>query len=864
MPDFPLLVFPRATDEPRRNLHGGAPKLIRPTAEQQKERLNAKFERIANSFIDLRQNQEGIEPEQVIVFEVTGESINNLARAASQIPNLEWLAEAEIEDIDPTAGFMIEDRADEKLKCRLYALMTNQRAMADLISEWNAWLENPGNRAKRFRGPFKDLFINLIDLRRWDFRDRLAEANVVEYWQERIDGSSETIKFEIEFWFRSSPQLRERAYRELESLIASAGGQCLHQTVVPEILYHGVLAELPSQKIKEFLEEVGRNSAPALFRCEEVMLFRPEAQASFPLIFEESEAVQVDPLQNANQLVEGEPLIALLDGVPLARHKFLNGHLIIDDPDDAQSKYSLEQMQHGTSMAGLIVNGDLSNPTRPLKRPIYVRPILQPETDFSGNLNERTPDNRLLIDLIHSAIRRMKIGEGDTPTAPTVHIVNLSFGNSYQPFDRNISPLGKLLDWLSWNYNLLFIVSTGNQKQSIKLDSARFDLNDTRQRMEATLNAIWDDQRKRRLFSPSESVNSLTIGALHRDSSSVPPIAHRVDLLNNSLLPSPISTICNGFKRAVKPDILFPGGRQLYQKIMTGGVVDTYEISRSNLGPGQKVCTSSRFPLVLNNTIYTCGTSNATALASRAAGILTEELDNLRTEPGGERLELEFLPVIIKSLLVHGASWGEASQILDTVFSGLGLSWHHMERLKSRFLGFGEANLEKSMQCADNRVTIIGWDSIGEGQGHVYKVPLPPSLSGSTEKRRLTFSLAWLSPINPKHAEYKRAGLWFDLTAQQKEKLGIGERSDLDQNSSKRGAIQHQIFEGELARPIIDGDHIEFTVNCREVAGSLEERVPYAITVSLEVAAPTTVEVYQEVKERIRPPVSISPSPAPN
>ena len=45
--------------------------------------------------------------------------------------------------------------------------------------------------------------------------------------------------------------------------------------------------------------------------------------------------------------------------------------------------------------------------------------------------------------------------EGDEPAvAPSVRIINVSIGNRSQPFDREVSPLARLLDWLSWKYKL--------------------------------------------------------------------------------------------------------------------------------------------------------------------------------------------------------------------------------------------------------------------------------------------------------------------------------------------------------------------------------------------------------------------------
>src|SRR4029077_1566752 len=129
-----------------------------------------------------------------------------------------------------------------------------------------------------------------------------------------------------------------------------------------------------------------------------------------------------------------DPVVALLDGHPLPRHERLDGWLRIDDPDGLAEKYQPSEQEHGTAMASLIAHGDLNEPGEALERPLYVRPVLVPEKDFGGNVQERTPDDVLLVDLFRRAIVRMR-GQGqDAGAAPNVRIVNLSFGNSFQPF----------------------------------------------------------------------------------------------------------------------------------------------------------------------------------------------------------------------------------------------------------------------------------------------------------------------------------------------------------------------------------------------------------------------------------------------
>ena len=69
-----------------------------------------------------------------------------------------------------------------------------------------------------------------------------------------------------------------------------------------------------------------------------------------------------------------------------------------------------------------------------------------------------------------------------------------------------------------------------------------------------------DAQVERRPLSPAEAVNVVTVGAVHADEAPLPVPAIALTSLACARLPSPLSTVASGFNRAVKPEILFPGG----------------------------------------------------------------------------------------------------------------------------------------------------------------------------------------------------------------------------------------------------------------------------------------------------------------
>ncbi len=855
----PLLVFPQPTAADREKRTPSRNTLQFPASSAQAGRVGPQF-KVLQKALDIRKaalraSASGAQPEQVLVIETIG-SVQNFITAVKHIPGLEWLGEWELEEIAPKFGFKDSKKPEKPLKGQLFLVMTDQVALKQIQSLFEQWKKDPEKAFPRGLAQLKHAFKQLHNIRPWNSWDRLRETGLLEDWEERQKEGQEMLPFEAELWFRKDASIRQQSVNDLRAAIEELNGEFIQESIISEIAYHGILATIPIEHAKKIaaMKEV------RLLQCDGVMHLHPVGQCSILLPDDntpESELPTSEPDETpAPHFSHPEPIIALFDGLPLAHHHRLANRLIVDDPDAFEDNYPASARAHGTAMASLICHGDLAANLPPLTRPIYTRPILQAVQTTDGRSWERMPEHRLTVDLMHCAVRRLFESEGDEPpAAPSVRIINLSVGDPSRMFDRAMSSWARLLDWLSWKYNVLFLVSAGNHGHDIELNVARQDLASLSEteREQEIIKALAADSRHRRLIAPSESINAITVGALHSDAS-VPTNPTLIDPLTQTDLPATYNAQGLGYRRSIKPDILLPGGRQfLREKLGNTHTQATLQGNQFTNPPGQEVASPGKSGN-LSATCYTRGTSNATALATRAAAQIHDTLESLRTQPENALPE-EYDALLIKTLLVHGASWGDAYPIFQSALK----TKDNAQSLKlhiSRFLGYGQADVEQAVVCTAQRATILGVGELQNGEGHIFRFPLPPCLSAVTHKRRLTITLAYLPPTNGAHQNYRLAHLWFKPNNQL-----APDRQEADHHAVQRGTVQHEILEGHRAADYQDGDCFAIKVNCREDAGKLQVPVRYAIAVTLEVAEGLRLPIYEEIQDRLRVSVPIPVQP---
>lgn len=177
----------------------------------------------------------------------------------------------------------------------------------------------------------------------------------------------------------------------------------------------------------------------------------------------------------------------------------------------------------------------------------------------------------------------------------------------------------------------------------------------------------------------------------------------------------------------------------------------------------------------------------------------------------------------------------------------------NFKKIVSRYIGYGILDTDRVLECTAQRATAIGYGKIKKDEKHNFRFPLPPSLSGSNEMRRLVITLAWFSPINANSRKFRKANLSF---LPPKDDIGV-ERKNADWQQVKNGTVQHEILEGKKSISYQDGDALVVSVVCREDAGNLDESVNYGLAVTLEVAEEVGLPIYEEIKDRISVPVAL-------
>ena len=858
MPDrLPLLIFPQHRSVRPPQAKGFPPsRQPLPGHARQVERLHPKIQDINSEFQRFKgtidSTMMGGEPEWVLVLELA-DKIDNLERAVNAA-GWEWLGEWDV-DIEPDDDFPAQGKKAMRDGC-LFVSMVNQQGMSKILSLWEIWKRE--QKFPRGETPLRDVFDCLKDIRRWGAQETLVETGMKEYFENLSD--EDIAYFQIESFCHKSIAKRKSTENAIRNFLDREDGETIGDFLyMPEIAFHAVKACMSVERIKVLLDNAGEQSESIhLFLYPGIMYFRRTGQSIVS-----NEECDGEEAEYPQTKTEQPPIAAVLDGVPNLQHKALKNCIDFDDPFDLEGKYQPGERVHGTAIASLLIHGDRSNATMsPIRSKVHHVAVMEPNDSarLIGEKIEHFPKDCFYEDRIERAVRRIFENDGEVDArAPTVKIINLSLGDEFRPFIHTLSPWAKLLDWLSWKYRVLFCVSAGNYVDSYDfgIPSSEYKLKSDEEKTKLLIKAIHENLSTRRILAPAESINALTIGALHQDESGNGAYLERkVDILPNNHLASPVSRFGHGFRRSIKPEIYFPGGRQLYDE-PNSATGSEFKIWRTVSRPGLKVAHDSKQEGVVSSEGFDRGTSYATVLATRAGVQIHEMLSQLHDENENQIPE-KLMAVLIKTLLVHGSVQNrESKEDLEHLKSTS--NSRTFKTVLARYLGYGAVDVERVLGCAEQRGTVVGFGEITTEKIHEYRFPIPNEFGDRKDFRRMVVTLAWFSPVNTRHRYIREAKLeikpdtkWGDTPL----KL---DRTDGDHNQVKRGTVQHEVLEGQNALAAFQQyEEIVLQIHCKKDATeNLEERIPYGLAVTLEAAEVSQIPVYEKIRERLSVPIEV-------
>lgn len=830
---------PRAQVEPR---VGRKPNIQKPkgfSVEQQTERFGPKFDRLRDTLardpqgLSLRADPGSLAPERMLVFELRG-SVEAFASAVAKVPGLEFIDEESLTgdetDTDPIAYLLVPDMA----------------ALRQIESLWRQW--NAGSQLARGFAAWRDVFTLLRDLRPWGPEDRVDKRDAATLERE-IEGrdARELLRLEVEVVFRASDEAAQLAEAGIAAEIARARGTLVSRARLKEIGYHAMLVDLPVSEVQAIIDHRGVSTV------ENVMHIRPQS------ISTTIETGDTEPLSDTPDVgTLGRPILALFDGVPVGNHPLLAQHVSVDDLFGLESVTAVADRKHGTAMASLIVHGDRNRRELPLPRKIHVLPVLTAEAGH----DETFRSDRLIVDIIYQAVRSMR--EGADASAPEVLIVNLSVGNPRQPFHRPLSAWAKLLDRLAYQYGILFVVSAGNVPDAFDVKDfgtrTAFEDADPGSRAQAVLGAVGTLMAQRRLISPAETVNGVTVGAHSHDDI---PSTHReapqatVEAYSGIAMANPSSALGPGYGGATKPDILMPGSRERLSVLGNMGGVLKVRPATPSRASGLRVAAPPK-GFDEHFEYFTSGTSAAAALASRTCHQIH---DALEAAYGDSFLSLSHRrrAVLVKALLAHTARWPKVAASMIRQILGPTDGKHHVRQKDNirRVLGYGIVDAESATACAGDRATFWATGEIAENQVVQVPIPVPIAMASKSLPHSLSATAAWFTPTKPGNRRYRAVRLKL-LKPDALGSLGLEESfpDQPDHNQVNRGTLYHQQWVGAKAAAIPDNLEIALRLQREpDQAGMVvDDPVPFAVAVTL--AMPGVIEIYEQVRQRLEIPVS--------
>jgi hypothetical protein len=456
---------------------------------------------------------------------------------------------------------------------------------------------------------------------------------------------------------------------------------------------------------------------------------------NFPYIFDVSEPDEFIELIQRDVVLEGEessfelespdinaPKVCVIDSGIQERHSLLRAAI---DSNNSRSWVPSQENQtadyvqnggHGTRVAGAVLY--------PIKVPRSGKQKaicwLQNARVLDANckLSEQLFPPNLLGEIVE--IYHKNVG---------TKIFNHSITGSVPCRTQYMSAWASVIDQLTWQNDILFIVAAGNLPLNQRINPTRLSVQE-----HLIANRLYPDyllEDSCRIANPAQSFQALTIGSVAHTS------YHDSSLTSMAQKDRPSAFSCSGFGiwDSIKPEVVEYGGDFVKDSGQPPSL--TYP---KNVCPELVRSTMNGGPAVASDQV---GTSFATPKVSHIAACLAAAFPDQSC-------------LLYRALIVQSARWPEWTKE-DNIDQSQVL----------RLIGYGIPDLNRAIGNAPNRITLItqGEKIIKARQAHVYQIILPEKLRSPGEELEFLLEVTLSYKAQPRRTRRNRRrylSTWLD------------------------------------------------------------------------------------------------------
>lgn len=377
------------------------------------------------------------------------------------------------------------------------------------------------------------------------------------------------------------------------------------------------------------------------------------------------------------------------------------GGFVSVDGRDGDAPVGLDDMGHGTGVAGVALYGDIEKCINDKKfRPevwIYSAKVLE------KNPPAQPPFAALLEAKIGNAVR------ATTRAHPRCRVVNLSLGDSHKRLvaeDQQLR-LGGVVDQLSVDHpGIMFTISAGNNI-------------DNMDRVGPYPDYLLSDAKEVRLIDPATSAHAITVGALSR------PLVG----VGYPSYPAPETCVGPGLASMIKPDVVeFGGGYH---------------------GPGSRDVLTLNMGFARDGRMFTteAGTSMSAPAVAHMLAMLQMNM------PKASRN-------LLKALVISSAEIPAERPDFSKQSAGSG----RPDRTKLlRIYGYGQPNLDRAAYSRPNKALFVYEGKIGLEEVALFAVYVPEAFMTGGSRKIVEVTLAYDPPIDRMSEKYFGVGMEYHL-----------------------------------------------------------------------------------------------------